>query len=153
MYYTTAMSKALFGKAVVTKDTNGIVKNTFDSDFSNYLADDWMRYWKSKAKDRNIKYVPVKYKDVAVLKKLVKDFKSSDIKVMIDYIWDDSTSFVIRGERLLPSSYGLFLLSGAFLNSVSILLNASKPILNLISSIRIWILFKLSLLKSFLAIS
>ena len=43
MYYTTAMSKALFGKAVVTKDTKGIVKNTFDSDFSNYLADDWMR--------------------------------------------------------------------------------------------------------------
>ena len=118
MYYTTAMSKALFGKAVVTKDTKGIVKNTFDSDFSNYLADDWMRYWKSKAKERNIKYVPVKYKDIAVLKKLVKDFKSSDIKVMIDYIWNDSTSFVIRGEKLLPSSYGLFLLSGAFLNSV-----------------------------------
>ena len=89
MYYTTAMSKALFGKAVVNKDTKGIVKNTFDSDFSNYLADDWMRYWKSKAKERNIKYVPVKYKDVAVLKKLVKDFKSSDIKVMIDYIWNE----------------------------------------------------------------
>ena len=35
MYYTNAMSKALFGKAVVNKDTKAIVKNTFDSDFSN----------------------------------------------------------------------------------------------------------------------
>lgn len=118
MYYTSAMSKALFGKAVVNTNTKGIVKNTFDNDFSNYLADDWMRYWKSKAKEKNVTYVPIKYKDVAVLKKLVRDFKSSDIKLMMDYIWDDSTSFIIKGERLLPSSYGLFLLSGAFLNSV-----------------------------------
>ena len=48
MYYTTAMSKALFGKAVVTKDTKGIVKNTFDSDFSNTASNHLPNSWKNR---------------------------------------------------------------------------------------------------------
>lgn len=119
MHYTSAMSKAIFGKAVVKADDKGIVKNVSDENaFSNYLADDWMRYWKSKAREKGIKYIPVKYKDVAVLKKLVRDFQGCDIKLMIDYIWDDETVFTLKGEKLSYSSYGIFLMSDAFLSCV-----------------------------------
>lgn len=118
MYYTSTMSKALFGKAVVSSEDKGIIKNSSDNDYSNYLADDWMRYWKSKAREKNIKYIPVKYKDISVLKKLVRDFRGEEIKMMIDYIWNDKTAFNLKGEKLVYSSYGIFLLSGAFLSSV-----------------------------------
>ena len=53
MYYSSAMSKALFGKAIVKPTAKGIVKS--QGDFSNYNASEWMKYWKSKAKEKNIK--------------------------------------------------------------------------------------------------
>ena len=116
MYYSSAMSKALFGKAIVKPTAKGIVKS--QGDFSNYNASEWMKYWKSKAKEKNIKYVAVKYKDTDILKKLVSDFKSDEIKLMMDYLWDSGDTFTIRGETLHYSSYGLYLLSSAFISSI-----------------------------------
>lgn len=116
MYYTKAMSTALFGKGVTPSSTKGIVKA--ETDISNYTADDFLKYWKSKAKQRNINYITVKYKDRAIIKSLLKNFSCTDIKLMMDYLWDSDDSINLKEGRLQYSSYGLFLLSGGFLSSI-----------------------------------
>lgn len=116
MYFSKAMSKVLFGRAVTNSDDKGIIKSK--ADFSHYTPSDFLRYWKAKAKERNITYIPQKYKDVAVLRSLCKTFTCDEIKDMIDYIWAEDTKFYIRGEVLQPTSYGIFLLSNGFLNKV-----------------------------------
>lgn len=116
MYFSKSMSKILFGRAVTDTDDAGIKKS--EADFSNYTAQDFLKYWKSKAKERGITYIPAKYKDISVLKSLCKNFTSTEIKDMIDYIWDEKTKFYLSGQLLNPTSYGIFLLSNGFLNKV-----------------------------------
>lgn len=117
MHFTKAMSKALFGKAITPPETKGIIKNT-EIDFSNYTADDFLKYWKAKAKEHNVTYMTVKYKDKAILKSLLKNFKCEDIKLMMDYLWDSGEPIMLREGKLQFPSYGLFLLSGGFLNPI-----------------------------------
>lgn len=116
MYYNKAMSKVLFGKAVVPSKTTGILKSELD--IENYTATDFMNYWKSKAKSRDITYIPVKYSDRAIIKALMKNFRSSEIKVMMDYLWDSNERIYTKDGVLQYTSYGLFLLSNKWLNSV-----------------------------------
>lgn len=116
MYYSKAMSIALFGKAVTSPATKGIVKS--ETDFTNFTADDFLRYWKSKAREHNVSYIAVKYKDRAVLKSLVNNFKATEIKIMMDYLWDSGEPIILKDGKLQYTSYGIFLLSGNFLNSI-----------------------------------
>ena len=116
MYYTKAMSTALFGKGVVSSKTKGIVKS--EADLSNYTAEDFLKYWKSKAKSRDVNYVTVKYKDKAILKSLLKNFSCVEIKMMMDYLWDSGEPINLKDGKLPYPSYGLFLLSGGFLSPI-----------------------------------
>lgn len=116
MYYNKALSKALFGGGVTPPNTKGILKS--QSDISNYTAGDFLKYWKAKAKEHNITYVAVKYKDRSILKSLINNFKNEDIKLMMDYLWDSGEPIMLKGEKLQYTSYGLFLLSQGFLNTV-----------------------------------
>lgn len=116
MYFSKATSELLFGRAVTKETDKGILKS--EGDFSNYSPQDFLKYWKSKAKDRGITYIAVKYKDISVLKSLCKNFTGTEIKDMMDYIWDGSTKFYLGGQLLNPTSYGIFLLSNGFLNRI-----------------------------------
>lgn len=116
MYYNKAMSKVLFGKAVVPPKTMGILKSELD--IENYTATDFMNYWKSKAKNKDITYIPIKYADRAIIKALMKNFKSSDIKIMMDYLWDSDERIYTKEGILQYTSYGLFLLSNKWLNGI-----------------------------------
>ncbi len=116
MYYTKAMSTALFGRATTPPTTKGIVKA--ETDYSNYDASDFMRYWKAKAREKGVTYIAVKYKDRAILKHLVANFKGEDIKLMMDYLWDSEEPINLKEGRLQYPSYGLFLLSNGWLNSI-----------------------------------
>lgn len=116
MHFTKAMSETLFGRAITSPKSKGIIKT--EVDFSNYTADDFLKYWKSKAKEHNVNYMTVKYKDKAILKSLLKNFKGEDIKLMMDYLWDSGESIILREGKLQFHSYGLYLLSGGFLNSI-----------------------------------
>lgn len=116
MYYTKAMSTALFGRGVTPSTTKGIVKS--ECDISNYTADDFLKYWKSKAKERDVNYVTVKYKDKAVLKSLLKNFSPTDVKLMMDYLWESGEPINLKEGKLQYTSYGLFLLSGGFVNPI-----------------------------------
>lgn len=116
MYYNKALSKALFGKGVTLPNTKGILKS--QTDISNYTAEDFLRYWKAKAKEHNVTYVTVKYKDKAILKSLINNFTKEDIKLMMDYLWDSGEPIMLKDGKLQYTSYGLFLLSGGFLNPI-----------------------------------
>lgn len=116
MYYTKAMSTALFGRGITDSNTKGIVKS--ECDVGNYTVEDFLKYWKSKAKSRDVTYITVKYKDKAVLKSLLKNFSCADIKMMMDYLWDSGEAINLREGKLQYTSYGLFLLSGGFLNPI-----------------------------------
>lgn len=116
MYYNKALSKALFGKGVTLPSTKGILKS--QADISNYTADDFLKYWKAKAKEHNITYVAVKYKDKAILKSLINNFTKEDIKLMMDYLWDSGEPIMLKDGQLQYTSYGLFLLSQGFLNNI-----------------------------------
>lgn len=116
MYMSKAMSKVLFGRAVTNSDEKGIIKS--ETDFSNYTPQDFLKYWKAKARGCGVTYIPAKYKDISVLKSLCKNFTCTEIKDMIDYIWDEKTVFFLNGSKLQKTSYGIFLLSNGFLNKV-----------------------------------
>lgn len=116
MYYNKAMSIALFGKGVVPSNTKGIIKS--EGDFANYKAEDFLKYWKSKAKERGVNYITVKYKDKAIIGSLLKNFTCLDIKMMMDYLWESDERITLREGRLEYTSYGLYLLSGGFLSSI-----------------------------------
>lgn len=116
MFYNRAMSKVLFGKAVVTSKAEGVLKSALDVE--NYTTDDFMKYWKTKAKEKDIIYVPVKYSDRAIIKSLMKNFKSSEIKIMMDYLWDSDERIYTKDGVLNYTSYGLFLLSNKWLNGI-----------------------------------
>lgn len=116
MYYNKALSKALFGKGVTLPNTKGILKS--QADISNYTTDDFLRYWKAKAKEHDVSYVAVKYKDKAILKSLINNFTKEDIKLMMDYLWDSGEPIMLKGVQLQYTSYGLFLLSQGFLSGI-----------------------------------
>ena len=116
MYYNKAMSTALFGRGVVSPKNKGIIKS--EGDFDSYKAEDFLKYWKSKAKEKNVNYITVKFKDKAVLNSLLKSFSGADIKLMMDYLWESGEPINLREGKLPYASYGLFLLSGGFLNSI-----------------------------------
>lgn len=116
MFYNKAMSKVLFGKAVVTPKTKGVLKSALDVE--NYTPDDFMNYWKAKAREKDVVYVPVRYKDRAIIKSLMNNFKSSEIKIMMDYLWSSNERIYTKEGLLNYTSYGLFLLSSSWLNSI-----------------------------------
>lgn len=116
MYLTKAMSTALFGKAVVSPKSKDIVKS--DVDVVAFTYSDFLRYWKEKAKQRDVKYVAVPFKDNAILKSLMKSYTNTEIKQMIDYLWD-SGERLTRGTKEIPYvDYGIYMLSANWANSI-----------------------------------
>ena len=116
MHINKAMSAALFGRAVVTPKASGIIKS--DVDVSVFTPTDFLRYWKDKAKQRDIKYVTVQYKDNAILKSVMKSYTNTEIKLMIDYLWDSGERISSNDKEIPYTDYGIYLLSSGWANSI-----------------------------------
>lgn len=81
-------------------------------------VNDWIKYFCSKAGVYNIKYIPVKYKDTGILKRLIANYSQEEIQLMIDFIWDSDYIFKTKNGEISKESYGLYLLSSSWVNSI-----------------------------------
>lgn len=115
MIVTKAQAKKLFGGAIVTSDKSGIVKST--EDYSKFKSNDWIKYFSDKAKEHDVKYQVVKYKDTSVIKSLMATYPSDEIKKIIDFLWDSDYRFKAGGREKTFMEYGIYLMSNAWLSS------------------------------------
>lgn len=115
MIITKAEAKKLFGRGIVTSDKSGIIKS--EEDYSKFKVNDWIKYFCTKAEKHGVKYQIVRYKDTSVIKSLMSNYSSQEIKNIIDFLWDSDYRFKSGGREKDLMEYGIYLLSNAWLSS------------------------------------
>lgn len=114
MILTKAETKKLFGKVIVPINAKGIVKKV--NDFDNFEANDWLKYFIEKAKEKGVKYQVVRYKDISIIKAMMKNYSNTEIRNLIDFLWDSDFRFQRNGQPMDIRTYGVFLLSNAWVS-------------------------------------
>ena len=80
-----------------------------DGLFNEFDKYDWMEYFKYKAKKHSINYRWNNYmKESQVMAGLIKRFEASEIKLMIDFLWD------CNHEMFVGKVLGIYMLSEAW---------------------------------------
>jgi hypothetical protein len=93
---------------------NKIDKLIEDGDISSFTYKDWIKYFTKKAEEHDVAYVRSdNIKESAIVKSLMKKFQPSDIRNMIDFLWDAPHTIVKDKDTLT-----IFHLSGGWLSGV-----------------------------------
>lgn len=81
--------------------------------FSEFDEKDWLQYFMLKASEHDIKYLNRNYaKDYAILKSIMNELSWSDLKLMIDFVWDSDQD--IKSKHDL----GVWILSKGWINTI-----------------------------------
>lgn len=95
----------------VTAKTSNFLAKMKDGLWEQFTVSDWIEYFKYKAEQNNIVFVSSS-KDAGIIKSLMTNQRVSDIRDMIDFVWE-------APHKLKPKhELGLYILSGGWTMNV-----------------------------------
>ena len=84
-----------------------------ESAWDEFTCKDWIEYFKIKAVENGVRFIRGDYiKENAIIKSLMGNFKSHEVKLMIEFVWDAPHTFTEK------STMGLWIFSKGWLNTV-----------------------------------
>lgn len=99
-------------KNLSNKAFQAFITKLNNEQFDEFNHKDWLSYFIHKGKSKGMRYIPNYIKDAAVLKSLMSNFEPTDIKNMIDFIFDSNQDIVDR------RTVGIWALSGGWTNTI-----------------------------------
>lgn len=89
------------------------IKKLHEKQFDKFISDDWIRYFRDKAKSKGIKFLRGNViKERTILNALMKKLTPEEIKVYIDFIFDSNQEIVDK------RTVGIWIFSGGWINTI-----------------------------------